>query len=64
MNNWISLDKEFPKDSREVKIKFEDGSEAYAYLCPCCKSEFRCPVTGSSFANKPILWRLLNEFEI
>jgi hypothetical protein len=60
-NNWISVKDRLPERGIEVKAKYPDNTEIFAYLCSCCGSEFRDSVTGSSFIVQPTHWRPLNE---
>ena len=56
---FISVKDRLPEPNIEVKIKWKDGSESYAYLCSVCKNEFMDSITGSPLADFPIMWQPL-----
>ena len=64
---FISVKDRLPEPNIEVKIKWKDGSESYAYLCSVCKNEFMDSITGSPLADFPIMMvtgKMVNSLEV
>jgi len=56
---WINIKDKLPETGKEIKYIDSDGYEGITYLCPCCKKEWRCPITGSGVFIDVIKWQYL-----
>lgn len=56
---WINIKDKLPVGNVMIKLKWNDNSTGYGYLCKCCKKEFRSSMTGNSYSNDPTHWQPL-----
>ena len=56
---WKDISEGLPTPGEDVAVKSSSGDTYEAYLCPCCKSEWRDPFTGSHLTLAVTHWKPL-----
>lgn len=57
MNTYTMLSECKPEPNKEIKYIDSDNNTGFAYLCPCCLNEWRCPITGSGLLIDVVQWK-------
>ena len=57
MSKWYNYPDKIPEPKKTLKVIHSNGYEGYAFLCGCCKKEWRCVVSGGGLAIDVIKWR-------
>jgi len=60
---WFNYPEHTPEPNKDLHIIDSEGYEGYAYLCGCCKKEWRCVVSGGGLAIDVIKWRYCDDTE-
>lgn len=54
---WNDIRDLKPEPNIDIEYINSDGRHGFAYLCPCCKNEWRCIVSGSGLLIDVKKWK-------
>lgn len=58
---YTSVEVSLPEPRRDIYYVDDKGNTGSAYLCPCCKKEWRCCITGGGLLINVVSWRYVDE---